>query len=198
MVAIEAATKEDPCMAFLTRSAAVQASRRKHANTRLVEADLRQPSRTPLTATFDIFLSHASEDAEVIAGVKLLLEGEGVTVYVDWLTDPQTDRRNVTAETADLLRQRMNRSRYLLYASSAVSSASRWMPWELGYFDGRHPGRVSVLPIVENVTDSFRGVEYLGLYPLTERLLLTGIGTRFAQRRTRTSGTAIADLARRP
>lgn len=33
---------------------------------------------------YDIFLSHSSKDKELIAGLKLILNDLGYTVYVDW------------------------------------------------------------------------------------------------------------------
>src|SRR5471032_1856330 len=56
---------------------------------------------------FDIFLSHASKDADLILGVKAILENLGYKVYVDWIEDSQLDRTRVTPDTADLLRVRM-------------------------------------------------------------------------------------------
>lgn len=53
------------------------------------------------------------------------------------------------------------------------------MPWELGYFDGRRPAHVGILPIVANQGETFRGIEYLGLYPLVERVNFQRGGTRF-------------------
>lgn len=100
-------------------------------------------------ARFDIFLSHSSDDAVMIAGVKTILENDGNRVYVDWMDDPQLDRSRVSAGTADLLRKRMRVSASLFYVSSKASPTSRWMPWELGYFDGMRPGRVAILPLVE-------------------------------------------------
>lgn len=47
------------------------------------------------------------------------------------------------------------------------------MPWELGYFDGLHGSRIAVLPLVQSEGASFEGQEYLGLYPLVERLPTT-------------------------
>lgn len=41
---------------------------------------------------------------------------------------------------------------------------SKWMPWELGYFDGSK-GKVAILPMVDSIAHSFDGTEYLGLYP---------------------------------
>jgi hypothetical protein len=128
----------------------------------------------PVTTTYEIFLSHAFEDAKLILGVKLLLEAEGRTVYVDWLDDEQLDRAKVTPATAALLRARMQASQSLLFATSKASPDSRWMPWELGYFDGLRPGKISILPLLGAYDTSFKGQEYLGLYPVVERLQTTG------------------------
>jgi len=51
--------------------------------------------------TFDVFLSHSSEEPEqILLGVKKYLEDEGLTVYVDKYTDPQMSPDKVTGETA--------------------------------------------------------------------------------------------------
>lgn len=161
-------------MAYLTRGQAVAAARRAVRTVELAESELRKSARAPVTKRFDIFLSHAIADAEIILGVKELLESDGLSVYVDWVVDPQLDRRNVTPATAARLRGRMNHCGYLLYASSSSSSNSKWMPWELGYFDGRR-GRVGILPVVATAGAGFAGVEYLGLYPHVELAeLVTG------------------------
>jgi hypothetical protein len=86
--------------------------------------------------TFDIFLSHSSSDAELVVGLKLTLEDMGFTVYVDWIEDPKLSRSDVTKETAMALKARMKQCKSLLYAFSENASNSKWMPWELGYFDG--------------------------------------------------------------
>lgn len=131
---------------------------RKTATAALNES--RQTTRT----SFDVFLSHSRLDAEAILGVKRILERAGKSVYVDWIDDPQLDRSNVTAGTAEQLRRRMRQSRSLFYVHSGNAARSRWMPWELGYFDGFN-GNVAILPLVgvTNVTE-FRGEEFLGLY----------------------------------
>ena len=119
---------------------------------------------------FDVFLSHCMADAELVAGVKTLLEELGYKVYVDWIVDRQLDRSRVTAETANVLRERMRASRSMYFATSESSPDSKWMPWELGYFDGMSQGRIAVLPLVAVEGASFQGQEYLGLYPVVERL----------------------------
>jgi hypothetical protein len=39
------------------------------------------------------------------------------------------------------------------------------MPWELGYFDGFRPEKVSVIPLTFEENEEFKGQEYLELYP---------------------------------
>lgn len=41
--------------------------------------------------------------------------------------------------------------------------------WELGYFDGLSNGTVAVLPLVDCSSESYRGQEYLGLYPTVDK-----------------------------
>ena len=183
-------------MAYLTRGEAVRATESRLGTRRLAESELRKSASTPRASRFDIFLSHSYEDAEVIAGVKLLIEAEGLSVYVDWLEDPQMDRSQVTPATAKLLRKRMKHCSYLLYASSRSSSSSKWMPWELGFFDGRRPGKVGILPIVATPGAPFYGVEYLGLYPVVERIAFRDLGTRFGIDIDDTHGQALKSLVR--
>lgn len=118
---------------------------------------------------FDVFLSHSIADAEIVLGIKHLLEESGLKVYVDWVEDTQLDRKAVTKETAEALRRRMRQSKSLIYLSSDSSSSSKWMPWELGYFDGFKPGGVAIMPVLDGPTDTFKGQEYLDLYPLIQR-----------------------------
>lgn len=115
------------------------------------------------TKTFDIFLSHSSDDNEFVAGIKLILEDFGFTVYVDW-NDLALNPNRVTQKTAAILRERMSHCRSLVYAYSGNAQNSRWMPWELGYFDGLKSSMVAVLPISKDANKSIQGSEYVGLY----------------------------------
>ena len=119
---------------------------------------------------YDIFLSHSYQDAEVIYGIKTIVEKQGLKVYVDWLEDPGLDQGRVTARTAQILRERMKSCASLVYVHSSNSKESAWMPWELGYFDGLKFGYVWILPLVSEYDSEFKGQEYLGLYPPIEKL----------------------------
>lgn len=114
---------------------------------------------------YDIFLSHSIYDADLILGMKGTLEDLGYSVYVDWIEDPQLDRKKVTPATADKLRERMNSSKSLFYVTTANADSSQWMPWECGFFDGKKE-KVAIVPIQKTSNDnSYSGQEYLGLYP---------------------------------
>ena len=125
-------------------------------------------------ATFDVFLSHSSAEPEdILLGVMRFIEEAGLSVYVDKYTDPQLSPDQVTTETAQLLRTRMRASNVLLYVHSRYSQRSRWMPWELGFFDGLK-GRVGIVPVTLRQQSGFVGEEYLGLYPYVDRATIEG------------------------
>jgi len=115
--------------------------------------------------SYDVFLSHSFSDARVVYGLKSALQDSGLSAYVYWIDDAES-RANVTPETAARLRGRMKSCKSLLYATSASAENSKWMPWELGYFDGLR-GKVAVCPITHS--SSYDGREYLGLYPIMEK-----------------------------
>lgn len=116
--------------------------------------------------TYDIFVSHSYSEADEILKLKQMTEDMGFTTYVDWIVDPQLDRSKVNKESAKLLRSRMKQCKSLFFVTSASSPDSKWMPWELGYFDALKQ-RVAILPVLESstVTNEYKGQEYLGLYP---------------------------------
>lgn len=160
-------------MALLTESA-LRSLATEYRSTRVLKsADtlLREAAMTPETS-FDVFLSHSVKDADVILGIVAALKQQGLKVYVDWIVDSQMDRSRVTPETAERLRQRMRQSASLVYAHSNQSGSSKWMPWELGYFDGFRSA-VAILPVAQTTQESFAGQEYLGLYPYIDGSGLT-------------------------
>ena len=151
-------------MTTFTENRIRQRAQRKTGDNRQAITVLKEEVASSKTkSSFDIFLSHSTSDAEIILGVKGVLEDHGKTVYVDWLEDPQLDRSHVTPATAEVIRGRMGQCRSLVYVHSANSGTSKWMPWEVGYFDGLK-GAVAILPVTRS-GESFQGQEYLGIYP---------------------------------
>jgi len=152
-------------MALLTESKVRARADRleKSAKSELTERVHRQDT----TPKHDIFLSHSYEDRKIVIGVALTIEDLGYSVYIDWRDDPNLDRTAISIETAEMLRIRMMSCRCLLYSVTNNASDSKWMPWELGFKDG-HNKLVAVLPVVQQATSSFKGQEYLDIYPYVD------------------------------
>lgn len=148
----------------LAASGSLSASRRSHyASASTILA--REATEFSSLQTYDMFLSHSFLDANVIYGLKSALEDAGFSVYVYWIEDAGYGSA-VNSATAERIRSRMQSCRALLYATSDNATHSKWMPWELGYFDGKH-GKVAICPITTSRT--FDGREYIGLYPIMEK-----------------------------
>ena len=97
---------------------------------------------------------------------------------MDWIDDQALERNCVTADTAEVLRHRMRQCDSLLYLATENAPKSKWMPWELGYFDGYKNGGVSVLPVMDESDSPFEGQEYLGLYPVVTKEMVVQSHTR--------------------
>lgn len=125
--------------------------------------------KSTLKDEYDIFISHSYLDSQKILALKNMIESmTDYSVYVDWVDDSLLDRKNVTPETADVLRKRIKKSKILLYAYSENATQSQWVQWELGYADGETK-QVAILPIADYNKSSFKGHEFLGLYPYVDK-----------------------------
>src|SRR5438270_1000981 len=78
---------------------------------------LAEDSKT-IEDSFNIFLSHAIADAEIVLGARSILQRLGYSVYVDWIVDTEMDRSRVTPETATKLKKRMRQCESLLYLAT--------------------------------------------------------------------------------
>lgn len=145
--------------AIRARAHTTTVSVQKSAKAILEEASVSPPTE------FDVFLSYSSQEPnEVILGVKETLKDYGLTTYVDKFDDPNLTPDNVTRATAETLRKRLRQSKSLLFLHSESSNVSKWMPWELGYFDGFR-AKVGIFPVTKTALSKYVGQEYLGIYP---------------------------------
>lgn len=143
---------------------------------RLFESELKlfSAKTVPESTSFDIFLSHSFLDKSEVQGLYQELTDFGFKVYVDWIVDPHLDRTNVTKSSAKLIQSRLKASKTLLLAISTNAAMSKWMPWELGYVDG-HTNKCGIIPVSKEriPPKSFRGTEYLLLYPFIKKAQTT-------------------------
>lgn len=145
---------------------------------------------------FDVFLSHSSDDVELVLGVMILLQEQGLKVYVDWIVDTLLERNLVNRNTASILRNRMKQSHSLIYLATGNATHSKWMPWELGFFDGFKTDKIAVLPIVGSANEGFEGQEYLSLYPLVSKDIKNGT-TEYVIKEEGVTGINLKDFASR-
>lgn len=113
---------------------------------------------------YNTFLSHSSDDDELLPGVITILENHGADVYID-----DGDERlpeNTTPMTARLLKDSINECRRFVLFVTPNSKNSRWIPWELGLGDGmKTTFSVALFPSAENWYETeWSEQEYLGLY----------------------------------
>lgn len=98
-------------------------------------------------------------------GIYYVLKNMGFKVYVDFMVDPQLDRRSVTKETAECIQSRLKHSKSLIYAQSSNAAMSKWMPWELGVVDG-NTSKCFIMPVQKGYEIINSRQEYLLLYPV--------------------------------
>lgn len=58
-------------------------------------------------------------------------------MYIDWVNDRYALKRNLlNFNTANVILQRLNNSKGLIYFHTKSSMDSQWTAWEIGYFHG--------------------------------------------------------------
>jgi hypothetical protein len=105
---------------------------------------------------YDIFLSQAFKDEELVLGIHTILtEDLGLTVFCDWIEAGHSDHAGTTPADAAYIRDKMLASTGLVFIDSEHAAGSNWMSWELGWFHGAK-GRICVLPIVKDGSEHYR------------------------------------------
>ena len=90
----------------------------------------------------DVFISHKSNDKEKALDLKARIEKDFRMSC--WIDAKDEELRRLQEEEpvnykllTDRIRENLRTCRCLIFAYSSKSGDSRWMPWELGFFDGR-------------------------------------------------------------
>ena len=124
---------------------------------------------------YDVFLSHRFRDREAVDALHHQIENDlGYTAYVDWKDDPGLDRTRVDRATAERFRQVMRYCRCLLFYARPQVDESTWMPWEIGFFDGRQGARRIAVYADDPKEFSSGPQEYLDLYEVVGMDTLPG------------------------
>jgi len=115
--------------------------------------------------SFDVFLSHSSKDKGILPSIINFLSQYGVNVYID-KSDKELPKET-SAETGEILKNRIREAKKFIVLVSQNSKDSKWIPWELGIADvKRQIENMAILPTVQNNSAPvWPKQEYLGLYP---------------------------------
>ena len=112
---------------------------------------------------YDLFLSHSSFDSELLLSLKSVLNHSNINVYVDWVSDRNALKRELTnINTANTIIERLKSSKALLYIHTQASQYSKWTPWELGFFHALHASKSKIC--IYN-PDNIEKTPYLDIYP---------------------------------
>lgn len=111
---------------------------------------------------YDFFLSHSSSDFSLVIGLYKKLTEKGYIVFLDKIETKDISIQSI----ANKLKEAMNNSTYILYAHTHNSINSKWVPWELGYFDSnKGEDKILVMPIINEYGKAkYAGQEYLTQY----------------------------------
>lgn len=120
--------------------------------------------------TYDVFLSHSTDDAKLIKQIRAYLETKhDLSVYIDWDEDCGTSRD----EIASVVKKAMLISKSFVVVKTDNSDASSWVSWETGFFDNKDADRIGVLLVEDdekNFThNTFIHQEYLKNYILLSK-----------------------------
>lgn len=111
---------------------------------------------------FDIFISHSSQNREAIHNLMLSLNECGYVCYVDWVSDREQLKRELSSkETAEVIINRIRKSDIFVYVLTKECLNSKWSPWELGYAYALNKP-ICILQIIDKLDDL---PEYIDLYP---------------------------------
>lgn len=84
---------------------------------------------------FDVFISHAIVNSDLVEDFVCQLNALGLVAFVDWKNDRQDlNRAKSSLYTAKVLELRMKQSKCLVLIRTNESDSSVWVSWEVDYF----------------------------------------------------------------
>jgi predicted peroxiredoxin len=125
-----------------------------------------QVKRASRVGEITVLLSHKHDEAKELKDAIALLHSLGVSVYVDWMDEGMP---SVTSgKTAERIKQKIQANKKFILLATDAAVASKWCNWELGYGDAhKYVKDIALLPVAEN-DGTWKGTEYLQIYPAIE------------------------------
>lgn len=117
--------------------------------------------------SYDIYLAHGGLAPNLLQWIRWEIEASGLSVFVESFTLAGADAGGATnGQILGAMKEKMRKSRCLLFAARSESDTSPYLAWQSGYFECL-TGRVAVLPVFsrDTATLRFQGRDILSLYP---------------------------------
>jgi metal-dependent hydrolase (beta-lactamase superfamily II) len=132
-----------------------------------LEKNLEQREREPRAEEFTVFLSHKHDEHQELRQAAALLNSLGVSVYIDWMDVDMP--RTTTGETAQKLKEKIEKCSKFIFLTTNDSILSPWCNWELGYGDAQKfpTENMTLLPVARD-DGTWDHNEYLQIYPYIE------------------------------
>jgi hypothetical protein len=124
-------------------------------------------SRFQVQKHYDVFFSYSSHNQKFALMIVQLLQQAGYSVYID-VYDNRLQSKELNKNVAKILASVMNKCSGLIYLHSSSAKVSKWCPWELGYFSGKHKFMCANMPLTNNDEEKYEGQEYLNMYKQVE------------------------------
>lgn len=103
--------------------------------------------------SYDLFISHSLKDSDKVRRIVSLANQAGLSCYVDWTADNDFLKRSMVSEyTVEVLKARMRQSRNLLFLSSENSRQSKWVSFELDYYQ-KNVGRKIYMIVLNGIDE---------------------------------------------
>lgn len=112
---------------------------------------------------YDLFLSHSSLDKDLILKLKTTLNALNLNIYVDWMNDQESLKRELTnVDTAEVIIERLKSCKALIFIYTEDSLKSLWTPWEIGYF---HALNRKICVFYSDAVDDIKIPAFIKIYP---------------------------------
>lgn len=84
---------------------------------------------------YDVFISHSSKDSVLVRKIIKSLNKNKLNCYCDWTSDNDFLKRELVSDfTKEVIKKRMNQSKYFLLVKTKHSLESEWVKFEINYY----------------------------------------------------------------
>ncbi|MEG0928705.1 MULTISPECIES: toll/interleukin-1 receptor domain-containing protein [Weeksellaceae] len=145
---------------------------KKRSGDKLIPAKIESPSellnhiynsQLEQNKKYDLFLSHSSNNKELLLTIKSTLNSLDFNVYIDWINDKEGLKRTLTnVATAQVIIERLKSSDALMFVYTEESLNSLWTPWEIGYF---HSSKGKICVYYPEMVDESKIPAFINIYP---------------------------------